>query len=238
LLRSGNTYYVVSGALSSLVFAIPMVISIVLYIRNRGFLPDGDLSNATMPVKPAPERVAREEAPVALPPRVAFSSNKVLLCIVLVGAAAGITAMRIPSIDDAVDYRTTRAEAKRIAAPALPAPRQRVIATPVEGFRNWERDSGREDGGSPGGFDSIAANYMLRNGLSMRALLDVMRTKIEAATWMVRAFTPMQKEEYFVEIDPRDARVVGYHKYQDEKRPGARLDQAPAQAIAQNAFAK
>jgi membrane protease YdiL (CAAX protease family) len=245
LLRSGNTYYVVSGALSSLVFAIPMVVSIALYIRNRGFIPDDDFSNATLPVKPPPERVAREESGVELPPAERISPAKVWICVILAGVAIGLIAMKIPSLDDAVDYRTTRAEAKRVGAAALGSaarPRAgaptRLLAAPVEAFRSWQSDSPREDGGSPGGFDAIAAGYALRKGLPMPALLDVMRTKIEAATWMVRAYTPLQKEEYFVEVDPRARHIIGYHKYQDEKRAGPRLDQAPALAIAEGVFAR
>ena len=41
------------------------------------------------------------------------------------------------------------------------------------------------------------------------------------------------KDEYFIEVDPRTSRVAGYHKYQDEKRPGPRLEQPQALAIAQ-----
>src|SRR5207244_536934 len=166
-----------------------------------------------------------------LPPAQRLSALKVTVCIVLVAIAIGIIAMRIPSIDDAIDYRTTRTEAKKIAAPMFPAPRERVFAVPVEGFRSWARDSPREDGGSPGGFDCVAADYALRKGLKMRGLVDVMRTKIEAATWMVRTYMPLQKEEYLVEVDPRAARVIGYHKLQDEKRPGQRLEQVAAQSI-------
>src|SRR5205814_5877120 len=46
------------------------------------------------------------------------------------------------------------------------------------------------------------------------------------------------KEEYLVEVDPRAARVVGFHKYQDEKRAGPRLEQPQALAIAEAAFAR
>ncbi|HEU4521866.1 MAG TPA: CPBP family intramembrane glutamic endopeptidase, partial [Thermoanaerobaculia bacterium] len=54
LFRSGNTYYVASAAIASLVFALPLIASIVLYVRNRGFVPDEDLSNATLPLTPPP----------------------------------------------------------------------------------------------------------------------------------------------------------------------------------------
>ena len=259
LLRSGNTYYIVSGALSSLVFAVPMLVSIALYVRNRGFIPDDDLTNATIPTKPEPEGPPREEVPVELPPPVPVSRAKLMVCVVAVALAIAMMAMRIPSLEDVIDYRTTAADAKRIARRVIPSvsegpggaggaappPRslaharddtRRILAAPVDGFRSWERETSREEGGAPGGFDTIAAGYALHKGLPMRGLLDVMRTKIEAATWMVRAYTPLQKEEYFVEVDARAGRVIGYHKYQDEKRAGPRLEQAPALAIAEAAF--
>src|SRR5207244_9234521 len=124
----------------------------------------------------------------------------------------------IPSLDDAIDYRTTREDAKRIGTQSMwdrlssPSGRAKspshILAIPVDGFRSWERDAPREDGGAPGAFDAVAAGYALRKGLPLRGLLEVMRTKIEAATWMVRAYTPLQKEEFFVEVDPRAARVI------------------------------
>ena len=238
LLRSGNNYYVVSGALSSLVFAIPMLVSIVLYVRNKGFVPDGDLSNETIPIKAAPERAPEPERPAFVFPSMPVTRGKLLACIALVALAAGAIAWSLPSIDDAVDYRITKDDAKRIAATVMPPNTMRTIATPVEGFRSWDRGATREEGGGPGDFDSIAADYLLRHGLSMQSLVAVMRTKIPTATWMVRDFAPQVKDEYFIEVDPRTSRVAGYHKYQDEKRPGPRLEQPQALAIAQAAFAR
>jgi membrane protease YdiL (CAAX protease family) len=234
LLRSGNTYYVVSGGLSSLVFAVPLILSVALYFKNKGFVPDDDLTNATMPTKPEPYRPVLLELPPELPAALPVSRAKLIACVALLVAAAAVIATRIPTLDDAIDYRTTSADAKRIAG----IRGAKVFAVPVSGFRSWERESGREEGGAPSGFDSTAAGYMLRKGLPMHALLEVMRTKIEAATWMVRAYTPMQKTEELAEVDPREGRVIGYHKYQEETRPGPRLEQAQAQAIAEAAFAK
>ncbi|MEA2338863.1 MAG: hypothetical protein QOE82_2870 [Thermoanaerobaculia bacterium] len=237
LLRSGNNYYIVSGGLASLVFAIPMVISIALYVRNKGFVPDDDLSNETIPIKPVPERAAEPERPAFTFPRMPITRGNLLACLVLVVLAAGAIAYNLPSIDDAVDYRITNEQAKRVAATVMPPPAaMRTIATPVEGFRSWDRESPREDGGGPGGFDTLAVQYLLRHGMSMPSLLTVMRTKIPTATWMIRDFAPQVKDEYFIEVDPRASRVAGYHKYQDEKRPGPRLDQPQALAIAQAAF--
>jgi membrane protease YdiL (CAAX protease family) len=240
LLRSGNNYYIVSGGLASLVFAIPMLVSIALYIRNKGFVPDEDLSNETIPIKPVPERAPEPERPAFTFPRLPVTRGKLLGCIVLVALAIGAIALNLPSIDDAVDYRITKDDAKRIAATVGPPPAaaMRTIATPVEGFRSWDRGATREEGGGPGDFDTVAIDYLLRHGLSMQSLLAVMRTKIPTATWMVRDFAPQVKDEYFIEIDPRASRVAGYHKYQDERRAGPRLEQPQALAIAQAAFAR
>jgi membrane protease YdiL (CAAX protease family) len=240
LLRSGNNYYIVSGALASLVFAIPMLVSIALYVRNRGFVPDGDLSNETIPINPVPERAAEPERPAFTFPRMPVTGSRLLAGIVLVALAVGAIAWNLPSIDDVVDYRITKEEAKRIAATVGPPPSaaMRTIATPVEGFRSWDRGATREEGGGPGDFDTVAIDYLLRHGLSMESLLTVMRTKIPTATWMVRDFAPQVKDEYFIEVDPRTSRVAGYHKYQDERRAGPRLEEPQALAIAQAAFAR
>jgi hypothetical protein len=240
LFRSHNTYYIASAALSSFVFAVPMLISIALYIRNRGFVPDEELSNATLPVyEPLPDE--ERETVVELPPPMPLVRSQFLIALGAVALLAVLTFLRPPSIGDAADYRIDREQAKSIARTHFatvarhPMP-QRVISVPLAGFKSWDRDSPREDGGSPDGFDSVAATYIVRHGVRGRAFIDILRHRVEAGTWTVRFFTPMQKDEYFVEIDPRTSRAVGYHRYQDERNPGPRLEQPAAQAIAAKAF--
>jgi membrane protease YdiL (CAAX protease family) len=243
LFRSGNPYYVLSAGAASLVFVIPMLASIVLYIRNKGFLPDDHLTNATLPVI-APAGAPVEAAPRPdLPPAIPVTPRRLFICIVAFLVAAILIALRPRTPDDAVDYRIDRARTKQIAIAHLrmadpKGSYQRVIATTLEGFHSWDRGSEREEGGSPGPFDNIAATYLIHHGLSVDGLIDVFRNRLEAATWTVRFFTPMKKEEYFVEVDPRSSRVLGYHKYQAEQNPGARLEQAQALAVAMPAFAR
>ena len=254
LLRSGNTYYVVSGGLAALVFAIPMLISIGSYLRHRGFVPDDDLSNDTLPVSRPPEPVEQTHEAVPLPPPIGTSRARVIACIVAVAIAAGLLLTRGPSAEDAIDYRITAEQAKAIATKHLtetlhqPLPK-RVIATPLEGFHNWDRNSGREDGGGAGGFDAhqsatgedntdpVPADYLVQHGMTTAQLIDVFRNRVQAGTWTVRFFTPQVKVEQFVEVDPRTSRPVGHHKYQDERAPGPRLEEAQALAIATRAFA-
>jgi membrane protease YdiL (CAAX protease family) len=234
LFRSGNAYYVVSAGVASLAFAIPMLISIALYIKNRGFIPDEDLSNATIPIRPAPVRGLREIEPIAYPPAEPVSKTRLLACIAVVAIACLLAATRPASIDDVIDYRITGDEAKRIAEPFRDGAKTYTAAQP--GFRSWDPNGGGEDGGGASGPDQVALDYLFRHGMPVPKIVDVMRTKIPTATWMVRSFAPLQKEESRTEVDPRKSQVVGYHRYLDEKKPGARLEQPQALAIARNIF--
>ena len=241
LFASGNPYYVVSAAVSSLIFAVPLIASVALYVRNRGFVPDDDLSNATIPVSPPPpveEREARlaEDAGQAGLPLLHLTRNRVLVCLALVALAAVLVVFRPASPSDAIDYRIPKERAKQIAMRHVQRPFAHVIAVPTEGFRSWDPGDGREEGGAPSGFDGIAATYLVQQGVSIAELTNIFRQRIEAGTWMVRFFTPLQKEEIFVEVDPRSERVVGYHKYHDEATPGPALAHEQAAAIAQRAF--
>jgi hypothetical protein len=240
MFASGNTYYVVSAAISSLIFAVPLIASIAMYVRNRGFVPDEDLLNGTMPVQPPEANVEAGFSPPVesdgLKPVATLTRTRVLVCVALVAIAALGVAFRPDSPSDAIDYRISKERAKEIARRSVRRPFEYVIAVPTEGFRSWDPGDGREEGGAPGGFDSVAATYLVQQGTSIAGLVDIFRNRIEAGTWTVRFFTPMQKEEIFMEVDPRTQRIVGYHKYQSEDVPGPALGQAQAQAIAQRAF--
>ena len=150
---------------------------------------------------------------------------RLIACIVLVALAAiGVVTIHSRRSTTPIDYRITKEDAKRIAAAALgrAARRRHAHASP----RPWKASAPgtptrtREDGGAPGGFDTVAADYILRNGLPMPSLLDVMRTKIPAATWMVRAFAPQR--ERGVLRRSRSARVARHRLSQVSGREASR----------------
>lgn len=237
LFASGNTYYVVSAALSSLIFAVPLVASIALYVRNKGFAPDDDLTNAAIPIEPLPEEAPVEKEHAPFPDAIRPTRIRVIACIAAIALAALALVTRPESTRSAVDYRITKERAKEIARARVREKFEYVIATSIPGFRSWDPQSGREDGGSLGDPDDIAATHLLREGMPVRDLTRVFTSELEAAMYTVRFFTPLQKTEILVEVNARDGRVVGYHKYQEEERPGAVLPQPQALAIARQAFA-
>jgi membrane protease YdiL (CAAX protease family) len=242
LFRSHNAYYIASAGAASLIFAVPMIVSLFLYLRHGGFLDDDELSNravgtvAPPPVQPEAAAVSRP-----LPPSIALSSPRIIGMLAAIAAAAVLFVFRPIDPDDAVDYATRPDAAVRAASTwvrtfGTSTPPAKQIAFPADGFRSWDRTSEREDGGGPDGFDSASAEYLLRHGLTMDQLVKVFRTRVRAATWAVRFFSPMQKLEYFVELDARSLQLLGFHEYHSEDTAGAQLDRDTALAIASRAL--
>ena len=65
LLRSGNTYYVVSGAIASGILLLPLGVSLVLYLRRGGFLPAAGQANGGRGIRRrAPPSLGRVAAAV------------------------------------------------------------------------------------------------------------------------------------------------------------------------------
>src|SRR6185369_10397921 len=68
LLRSGNTYYVVSGAVAAGILLLPLAASLVLYARRGGFLPTTGLSNGEVGFAAPPSLGTVVRAPAPVPP--------------------------------------------------------------------------------------------------------------------------------------------------------------------------
>ena len=241
LFRSGNPYYIFSAGLASLIFVIPAVAAMVLYRRNGGFVVDDDLSNAAIGTAAAPQ-VAEEVR--AVEPEVTSSvpvTGRALVILALaIAAAVGAFLLSGPSFDDVINYRLSKQDASDLARRHLAGLRirnlpSRILPLAVPGFRWWNPASRREEGGNPGDYDEAAHQYLLRHAdPPVPRILDMQRNKVEAATWMVRMFTPGKKNEIFVEVDPRTSRAVGMHEYLDQDAPGATLEQTAADAIARS----
>ncbi|MGK2858998.1 MAG: lysostaphin resistance A-like protein [Thermoanaerobaculia bacterium] len=236
LFRSGNPYYVASAALCTFAFAIPMLVSLALYLRRGGFEPDGHLENGAIgtagSVQPQAEQVRvepeREGAPLS---RRAIA---IALAVALAGFALALTMPR--PISDLVANALTPSDATSLARRHLESSGvreipQRSIAFMSAGFRSWNEDRGR--GGAPGSYDGVAAVHIANHSPeTTHELARVMREEVEAATWKVRFFTPEEKEEYLVEIDPRTRSVIGSTHVVADDAPGPSLEQERALEIA------
>ncbi|HVT02653.1 MAG TPA: type II CAAX endopeptidase family protein [Thermoanaerobaculia bacterium] len=239
LMKSHNSYYIFSSALSSFILVLPLVISTVLYFRRGGFIPDDPLTNAAAGSAGVGE--TKTEPPgEPLPPPMSVQPRRWVLAGVLLVSALCLNFASPPVLNDVIDYRMTRQEALMRATSHLQAigtkPLRQYIVFPSAGFRDWVEG---DEGGAPGQFDATAVDYVGRNtSKPLTLLLDTMRTKIRAATWKVRFFEPRVKNEKIVEIDPRSSEVVGFTEQIEEKAPGASLPQNIAEGIARRELSR
>ncbi|MFN2443722.1 MAG: type II CAAX prenyl endopeptidase Rce1 family protein [Thermoanaerobaculia bacterium] len=240
LFQSGNTYYIASAAVASLVFLLPLILALALAVRHRGFRPDDDLTNAAIGSAPARPAEPRTRTPLEGEERV--TPRRVVTASILIAVAAVAWSIRPPLIDDVAVWPISQEEAAEIATRHLGGAQpgfagKRVVTVTARGFRSWNERGGNVEGGTPGGYARIAAEEIVET-TGVDRLLATQRDEVEAATWVVRFFEPLVKEEMRVEIDPRTRQAVGHHRQLDESAAGERLDRISALALARAELAR
>ncbi|HKA37939.1 MAG TPA: hypothetical protein VKH43_14030 [Thermoanaerobaculia bacterium] len=223
LLRSHNTYYVVTGAAASLILLLPLAISLLAYRRRGGFEPAAGLTNGDLGFVPAPPAEEAAGEPVAAPRTirrgvfVAFAAAAVLL-------AASFLA---PSnaLEDLVRDATGRERARDIARSFLSAngmsPGQyHQVAYLGTGFADDEdmRDANPPEHGGIPTFSEGAARYVLARG-GPEAFRSLTEDRLPLDFWLVRFFQAEKKEEWKVLVDSRRSRVIGFVNPKDEAAP-------------------
>ncbi len=221
LLRSGNSYYVVSGAVSSLALLLPLAVSAALYARRGGFEPEAGLTNGDEGFVPAPTQTApsAEEAPpvraVRRPVLIAAGAAAVLVCASYLVPSK----LSAPLVRDATGPQRAQQIARAfLKANGVAAESLRAVTYFGTGFADDQqvRDLRPDEVGSIPGFADDDAVYVLRQG-GASALESLSREELPLAYWVTRFFRPLQKEEWKVLVDARRARVVGFVHPIEEK---------------------
>ncbi|PYQ36282.1 MAG: hypothetical protein DMF55_05430 [Acidobacteria bacterium] len=239
LLRSGNAYYVLSGAVAAGILLLPLAAAIFLYLRRGGFLPETGLTNADEGFVPTPPSaaLAPEEAPtvrVVSPGILGFAAVAALLLV-------SSFFFRVERPESLAEDRTGRDSAENIARRFLRVngadpSRYHVVAYLGTGFPDDEevrRQKPQENGRIPG-FSDAAARYVLSRG-GEPAFHRLAQENLPLAYWVVRFFEPEKKEEWKVLVDARRVRVVGFLNPREEAAPAAAppgADSARARALA------
>jgi hypothetical protein len=239
MLRSKNTYYVVSGAISAGILLIPLALSLLLYWRRGGFAAPAGLTNADEGTAPEPPR-ERAPAGAVLPVRPLSARARLVGLTVALGLALTFLIPAAPASEVAED-RTGRDRAERIARAFLavngvsPDPYRSVSYTGT-GFAESEevREEKPEEHGAIPGFSSAAARYVISHG-GLAAFERLAARQVPVPLWVVRFFQPEKKEEWKVLVDARRARVIGFLNPKEEAAPAGpppEADRARERALA------
>ena len=232
LLRSSNSYFVVSAGLSVGIMLLPFAAALVLYVRHRFFVdpepllnrsesPPPDGAREAMPGEAAP---APEAEPLSAPePASAYiplSLRRLLLSTAVVAAAAaGIFLIDYDKPLKETVFAVTAKEAEDAARTYLGD-----RGVDLEGYRAVVT-------GSSAASRNVAKYRLERAGFA--AIDSLYRRNLPLNRWRVRFFRPLEKEEFHVYVDCGDGSVDSYTHLVEEEAPGTDLPEEEARALAE-----
>ena len=223
LLRSGNAYYAVSGAVAAGILLIPLAASVVALRRFGGFETEAGLTNGDRGFVPEPERAPEEAAPETparpLPPK----ALRVSLFLLVPLALLFFLPAGIPGGDsrDAIGREGAIAAGTRFLRVNGGDPgRYRLASYAATGFAE-ERTMAQadpEETAQFAAFSDDAARYVLREG-GTKEFDRLTRRELPAALWALRFVAPGDKREWKLLLDAETGRVAAFAHPLEEADP-------------------
>jgi membrane protease YdiL (CAAX protease family) len=198
LLRSGSTYFVVSGAITSCVMLVPLVVALGLYVRRGGFEPETGLFNADAPAPlPAPAGAAAAgPSPAAEAPGYRPVPRRRLLAAAAV-AAALLLLFLVPTDEPG---EGTAVESRRDQALAAARAHLAEMGADPARYRAALQMADR--------YQPEVGRYVLER-LPLAALNEIYTDHLRSPVWRARFFRPDEKEEFIynlpVDVPPQAA---------------------------------
>lgn len=240
LLQSGNTYFVVSGAVAAGLLLVPFGVALVLLLRRRGFTADEPFTNAAQSfvpeTTPAPDEAPAR--PVAPPDRRPVPRSLAVGAALAVLVAAVALAWPTDYPPRRLDYPMGRGEALDRARDfvrshgAEPDSFRHVVVS-VSGF---DRYGDERNNFPPDVTDPVATRYVAETG-GLAAWERLANDVLAVSCWEARFVRPLDRNEWFVIVDPRDRRVAAFRRLFPEEAPGADLEEDDARRAAHDLIA-
>jgi membrane protease YdiL (CAAX protease family) len=218
LLRSHNTYFVLSGAASAGIVLLPLAFAVFMYARKRGFEPETGLTNGDESTVQPPEAEPRAGAVPAAFTYVPWSTRRRAAALALALAAGAFLFLPVERFGDEPGFALTAAQARAagdrfVRGLGLEPGAFRTVAYPESAF------------------DDATARYFLdRRPASY--LANAYGRIVPARRWAVRYFKASEKEEVRVALDPQTGKPLAFVHTMADDQPGADLPAADALSIA------
>lgn len=224
-LRSGNTYLVATGAVTAGINLIPLLVAVGAYLINGKFRSEpAALEPPSEIASSAPAEPPQPSAVVAAAPYEPLGRRRLYCALALFLAGACILSLTHPQrFGDSLRFRQPAAAAEKSSRELLSS-----LGFDVRDYRAATQPISRLDGS--------AAQYLYTSA-GVAALNTVYGELSPAQAWQTRFYKPLQKEEFRVNTDPENARVISFHHLVAEDAPGADISEAKARQIA-SAFLK
>ena len=217
-LRSGNPYLMTTGAVTAGINLIPLFIAAGAFVWTRTFRSDAPVTNAAEEIPPPvldePTREVLREAPAYT----GLSTRKTWIAFGLLALGTLLLALRPPRFGDFVKFRTSVGRAAQASNDFLTG-----LGFDTSRFLHSTHAVSR--------VDYAAAQYVYRAG-GVEALNRIYGSLTRPIAWQTRYFVPLQKEEFQVNIDPADGRVISFSHDLPEEAAGPDLREKDAQKLA------
>ena len=217
LLRSPNHYLMISGLITAGIMLVPLVVSLVAYLRTGTFSDEAALTNASDGISRAPHReaVVAAEPPLVYTP---LAKSRLILGGALIAICAALALLPVHRFGENSRIAVARKDAERLAGDFL---RQRQIDPAAYRSVAWLQVN----------VDSSAVKY-IQERRTIEETDRIYRQATRPLLWCVRYFRPLEKEEHLVFVDAAEPRVFSYRHVLDEDAPGASLPLDAARARA------
>jgi membrane protease YdiL (CAAX protease family) len=218
LLRSHNSYLMVSGGVTAGIMLVPLAVALAAYLKTGTFSDEAPLTNEAAGVS----RAAVTEARAAEEARLGYrrmSNRRLVAAGIVILIALAIALLPAYRFGKGIKLRESRTQAERLAANFL---RTRGVNPANYHVASWLYQN----------TDPSALRYLFQRR-SVEQADQLYRRATREVVWEVRFFRPLQKEEYRIFVDPNDARVFAFRHLLDEDAPGASLAPGQAQALAE-----
>jgi membrane protease YdiL (CAAX protease family) len=218
LLRSHNTYFMLSGAASAGIVLLPLAFAVFMYVRKRGFEPEAGLTNGDEGTAPPPEAETRPASAPVESAYVAWSTRRRAAAVALALAAGAFLFVPVERFGEKPGFALTAAQARAagdtfVRSLGLDPGAFRAVAYPESAFN-----------------DATARYFLERRPVSY--LANAYSRIAPARRWNVRYFKASEKEEVRVALDPESGKPLAFVHTMPDDQPGADLPAADAQKIA------
>ena len=230
LLRSSNSYFVISAAVSAGIFLLPLLLALALYLRDRYFVdPVSMLNKSHSP--PLPERELPQDVDISpeaqllreMPEAVvgayeSLTRRRLFVAALVVAASLAVFLVDVEEPLDFIDYAVTAEVAEAIAVGHLEEAGIDVAAYQVVTTQHNQPDA-------------RAIKYIAERQPLSR-IRQLYTEDMRASLWRTRFYRELHKEEYQVYVDPADSSIYTAVHILPEEAPGADLGEEEARAIA------
>jgi membrane protease YdiL (CAAX protease family) len=218
LFRSHNPYFALSGGIAAGLMFIPLLLSIIKYVKSRGFEPDEKMLNEQYEEQvPVEEHAVAKIETTSIPYR-NLSLKRIGIAILCVIILSGIYFIKVEGVGEKFHFRIGKKKAMDTSTRFLES--RQVDTSSFMQLVYPKRN-----------FEPVEAKYIMEKG-GVHGVNRMLNERFLGPEWRCRYFKPLAKDEFIVSINPMSGKVSEFVHKIEEDREGDFLEEDEAEKLA------